>query len=48
VDALLEGHDNCMVGEIGGCLRLTPLKRTWNEHRQVDRSLLELAHRLTH
>jgi len=48
VDFLLEGHSNCMVGEIGGRVCLSPLERTWNEHRQADRSLLELAHRLTH
>jgi 6-phosphofructokinase 1 len=48
VDALLEGHSNCMVGEVAGRVCLTPLEQTWNEHRQVDRSLLELAHRLTH
>ena len=47
VDALLEGHSNCMVGEVDSHVCLTPLERTWNEHREVNRSLLELAHRLT-
>jgi hypothetical protein len=36
-----------MVGEVDGEISLTPLERAWNEHKQVDRSLLELAHRLT-
>jgi 6-phosphofructokinase 1 len=48
VDALLEEHSNCMVGEVDGHVCFTPLERTWNEHREVNRSLLELAHRLTH
>jgi hypothetical protein len=37
-----------MVGEVDGHVCFTPLERTWNEHREVNRSLLELAHRLTH
>ena len=48
VDALLAGRGGCMVGEVDGQLCITPLEETWNEHRQVNRSLLELAHRLTH
>jgi 6-phosphofructokinase 1 len=48
VEALSAGHEGCMVGEVDGHISLTPLERTWNEHREVDRSLLELAHRLTH
>jgi 6-phosphofructokinase 1 len=47
VEALAAGHDGCMVGEVDGEISLTPLERAWNEHKQVDRSLLELAHRLT-
>jgi len=48
VEALAAGHEGCMVGQVDGKISLTPLERTWNEHREVDRSLLELAHRLTH
>jgi 6-phosphofructokinase 1 len=48
VEALLAGHDGCMVGEVNGNISLTPLQQTWDQHREVDRSLLELAHRLTH
>jgi 6-phosphofructokinase 1 len=48
VEALLAGNDGCMVGEVNGNISLTPLQQTWDQHREVDRSLLELAHRLTH
>lgn len=48
VEALLAGHDGYMVGEVNGAISLTPLQQTWDQHREVDRSLLELAHRLTH
>lgn len=48
VEALLAGNDGCMVGEVNGNIALTPLQETWGQHREVDRSLLELAHRLTH
>jgi 6-phosphofructokinase 1 len=48
VEALLAGNDGCMVGEVSGSISLTPLQQTWDQHREVDRSLLELAHRLTH
>jgi 6-phosphofructokinase 1 len=48
VEALLAGHDGCMVGEVDGNISLTPLQQTWDQHREIDRSLLDLAHRLTH
>ena len=48
VDALLKGHSGCMVGEQSGCVCLTPLEQTLREHKEVNRSLLELAHCLTH
>lgn len=47
VDALAEGRSGAMVGEIARRTCLTPLEEVTNGRKPADRSLLELAHRLT-
>ena len=42
VEALLEGRSGCMVGEIGGDLRCTPLEETWQKKKPLDENLLRI------
>lgn len=46
IDALLDGNDGHMVGELRGETALTPLEDTWQKRKVLDRSLLELAQML--
>jgi 6-phosphofructokinase 1 len=43
VDALLEGRDGEMAGELGGEVVFTPFKETWEKKKKIDPALLELA-----
>lgn len=47
VDALAEGQCGMMVGEVARRTCLTPLEEVTNGRKPADRSLLELARRLT-
>ncbi|WP_243669214.1 hypothetical protein [Methanoculleus chikugoensis] len=43
VEALLEGRNGCMVGEIGGDLRCTSLEETWQKKKPpLDENLLRI------
>ena len=39
VEALLEGRGGCMVGEVGGALRCTPLGETWRKKKPLNENL---------
>ena len=42
VEALLEGRRECMVGEIGGDLRCTPLDETWQKKKPLNENFLRI------
>lgn len=42
VEALLEGQRECMVGEVGGDLRCTPLEETWQKKKPLNEDLLRI------
>ena len=42
VEALLEGRNGCMVGEIGGDLRCTPLDETWQKKKPLNENFLRI------
>ncbi len=42
VEALLDGRGGCMVGEVGGDLRCTPLEETWRKQKPLDENLLRI------
>ncbi len=39
VEALMEGRNGCMVGEVGGDLTCTPLEDTWQKKKPLDENL---------
>lgn len=39
VEALIEGRDGCMVGEVGGDLTCTPLEETWQKKKPLNENL---------
>ncbi|WP_292518305.1 6-phosphofructokinase [Methanoculleus sp.] len=39
VEALLDGRSGCMVGEVGGALKCTPLEETWQKKKPLDDDL---------
>jgi 6-phosphofructokinase 1 len=39
VEALIEGRNGCMVGEVGGDLACTPLEETWQKKKPLDENL---------
>lgn len=43
VDALLDGENCVMMGELGGKLALTPMHETWEKQKPIDESLVELS-----
>ncbi len=43
VEALLEGHDNVMVGLVNGTVKLTPLRQVCDRKKQIDYDLLNLS-----
>lgn len=43
VDALLEGQNGVMVGEIHGKIAFTPLAETWSKRKTIDNDLWRLA-----
>jgi 6-phosphofructokinase 1 len=43
VDALVDGRDGCMVGEMRGEIAYTPLEDTWQKVKELPRELLELG-----
>ncbi|MCT8337860.1 6-phosphofructokinase [Methanoculleus sp. Afa-1] len=42
VEALLEGQRECMVGEVGGNLRCTPLEETWQKKKPLNEDLVRI------
>nr|BCX00185.1 MAG: ATP-dependent 6-phosphofructokinase [Bacteroidota bacterium] len=47
VEALLDGHDNVMVGVINNEIHLTPLRNTWSKKKTIDYDLLRLVQLLS-
>lgn len=47
VEALVEGHDNVMVGLVNGDVKLTPLRQVCERKKQIDYELLNLSHVLS-
>lgn len=47
VEALVEGHDNVMVGIVNGDTKLTPLRQVSERKKQIDYELLNLSHVLS-
>lgn len=47
VEALLEGHDNVMVGLVNGDVKLTPLRQVCERKKQIDYELINLSHVLS-
>lgn len=43
VQALLDGKNCMMAGEINGDVALTPMRETWEKKSEIDRGLLELV-----
>jgi 6-phosphofructokinase 1 len=43
VQALLDGHNNAMVGVINNEVKITPIKNTWSKKKSINYELLELA-----
>jgi 6-phosphofructokinase 1 len=43
VQALLDGKNCMMAGEINGEISLTPMRETWEKKSEIDRGLLELV-----
>jgi len=43
VEALLDGADACMIGEVAGRITRTPLPDTWMRRKELDAVLLKLA-----
>jgi len=43
VQALVDGHNNAMVGVINNEIRITPIKNTWSKKKSINYELLELA-----
>lgn len=39
IEALLEGRNGCMVGEVGGNLTCTPLEETWQKKKPLSENL---------
>ncbi|KUL05527.1 MAG: 6-phosphofructokinase [Methanoculleus marisnigri] len=39
VEALIEGRNGCMVGEVGGDLTCTPLEETWQKKKPLNENL---------
>ncbi len=39
VEALIEGRNGCMVGEVGGDLACTPLEETWQKKKPLNENL---------
>jgi len=47
VDALVEGHDNVMVGVVNGDVKLTPLRQVCDRKKQIDYDLVNLSSALS-
>ncbi len=47
VEALMEGHDNVMVGLVNGDVKLTPLRQVCERKKQIDYELLNLSRTLS-
>ncbi|PIQ63300.1 MAG: 6-phosphofructokinase [Bacteroidetes bacterium CG12_big_fil_rev_8_21_14_0_65_60_17] len=47
VDALMEGHNNVMVGIINGDVRLTPSRNVWSRKKNINYELLKLTQLLS-
>ena len=43
VDALVNGRDGCMVGEVGGEIVYTPLEQSWQKVKGLPSKLLEMV-----
>jgi len=43
VQALIDGHENVMVGVVNNEIKITPLRNTWSKKKSINYDLLELA-----
>lgn len=43
VQALIDGHENVMVGVVNNEIKVTPLRNTWSKKKSINYDLLELA-----
>lgn len=47
VQALIDGHENVMVGVVNNEIKITPLRNTWSKKKSINYDLLELANILS-
>jgi 6-phosphofructokinase 1 len=47
VEALVEGHENVMVGVVNNEIRLTPMRNVWSRKKNINYELLKLTQLLS-
>jgi len=47
VEALIEGHENVMVGVVNNEIRLTPMRNVWSRKKNINYELLKLTQLLS-